>query len=74
MKPHENALILIEAFNYNARQTAEVLEIDTRTASDKIKSKGYHKFTEPQFYKLLKHFQQVSENQNKILKNLTLTA
>lgn len=71
MTPHENALILIKEFEYNARQVAEVLKIQTRSADDKIKTKGYHKFTEEQFLKLLLHFQQKIESQNKTLENLT---
>ena len=71
MTPHENALILIKEFEYNARQVAEVLKIQTRTASDKIKNEGYHKFTDEQFYNLLFHFQQKIESNTQTLKILT---
>ena len=70
MTSHENALILIKEFNYNARQVAEVLGVQTRTVSDKMKTENYNKFSDNDFTKLLFHFQQKIENQTKILEKI----
>lgn len=70
MTPHENALILIKEFEYNAREVGEVLKVSTKMAEKKIKSEGYHKFTNEQFTKLLFHFQQKIENHTKVLEKI----
>jgi len=69
-KEHKKALILIDAFNYNAREIAEVLGINTRTASDKIKNVNYNKFTEYQFKKMLIYFKDKNKYQREILEKL----
>ena len=55
--PHENALILIKVFEYNARQVSQVLGVTTQTIDKKIKLVNNNKFSESDFQKLIFHFQ-----------------
>lgn len=70
MTPHENALILIKGFEYNARQVSQVLGVTTQTIDKKIKLVNNNKFSESDFQKLIFHFQQKIEKQSKTLKTL----
>ena len=71
MTAHENALILIKGFEYNARQVSQVLGVTTQTIDKKIKLVNNNKFSESDFQKLIFHFQQKIESNNQTLKILT---
>ena len=71
MTAHENSLILIKEFEYNAREVAKVLEVATQTVDKKIKLVNNNKFSESDFKKLIFHFHHKIEKQSKTLKILT---
>lgn len=64
---HDKTMLVISKLKYNSRQVAEVLEISTKGAENKMKQAGSNQFLEKDFEKI-KNF---LENIQKEIKNLS---
>ncbi|WP_379964006.1 hypothetical protein [Epilithonimonas sp. UC225_85] len=52
MNIHEKTMFVISKLKYNSRQVAEVLEISTKGAENKMKQVGSNQFLEKDFKKI----------------------